>query len=114
MAFGTRVIFEAIRLVAFGGVGAAYAAVGSATTHRIRRVRLVNTTNQDIYVSIDGVVDHIRLATGTSQEIDMSTNKIRDDGYFLPKGTIFYVKHAGVAPGSGSVWIEAMCASGGI
>jgi hypothetical protein len=113
MAFGTRVIFEAIRLVAFGALTNAYAALGAATTMRARIVAFKNTTDQDVLVSLDGTTNHLRIASGSGEVLDFTANKTRDDGLYLPEGTVFYVKYAS-QPTVGNFWIELMAAAGGI
>lgn len=114
MAYGTRAAFEPIREVAFGSIGATYAAIGTALTDHARLVRIVNSANAEVYVSIDGVTDHIRMAANSFFLIDFSSNKVRDDGLFLPLGTVFYQKRVSGAPSSGSLWIEVMYAQGGV
>lgn len=113
MAYGTRAAFEALREVAFGAITANYAAIGTAITDHARMVRIVNTMDTEMYISIDGVVDHIRMAAGSFFIIDFSSNKVRDDGLFLPIGTIFYVKQV-TAPASGNLWVEVLYAQGGV
>ncbi len=114
MAYGTRAQFEAIREVAFGSIGANYAAIGTAITDHAREVRIVNGTDDEVYISIDGTTDHIRMAANSFYVIDFSSNKIRDDGLFLPIGTIFSQKRVSGAPTSGALWIEVLFAAGGV
>lgn len=113
MAFGTRGGFEALRIVAFGSITGSYAALGPATAGHSRLVTFVNSTDKDILISLDGVNDNIRLFTGSFQLFDFTTNRVRDDGFFLPQGTTFFVKHTGSAPTSGNVWIEVISATAG-
>lgn len=113
MAYGTRAAFEAVREIANGSITANYQAVGTAITDHARLVRIVNTMNTEMYISLDGTTDHIRLAAGSFFIIDFSANKVRDDGLFLPIGTIFYVKQV-TAPASGNLWIEVLYAQGGV
>ncbi len=114
MAYGTRATFDAIRELAFGGISANYAAIGVALTDHARLVRFVNTTDVEIYISLDNSTDQIRMAANSFFILDFSSNKVRDDGLFVPVGTIFYTKQVSGAPTSGSVWVEAIAASGGI
>ena len=111
MAYGTRATFEAIREVAFGSIGSSYGAVGTALTDHARIVRFVNDTNGDVYVSTDGSTNMLRLAASSFLVLDFSANKVRDDGLFLPVGTIFYVKDGASAPSSGNFWIEVCYAA---
>ena len=115
MAYGTRVGFEAVREVAFGSVTASYTAVGSATLAHSRIVHIVSTLSTDVYISLDGVTNHLRIAGGGFVLFDFSTNKVSDDGLFLKEGTIFYVKQTSAgAPASGNLWIEVAYGQGGV
>lgn len=114
MAYGKRVAFEAVREVAFGGIGAAYAALGAATIDNTRIITFHNTTDADVYITMDLTIDQLRIAAGSDEVYDFTANKVRDDGFLLEKNTTFYVKHAGVAPTTGNVWIHSIYAEGGI
>lgn len=114
MAFGTKVQFDAVREVAFGSVGASFSAVGTALTDHARLIRFVNSLDNEIYVSYDGVNNNFRMAPNSYILFDFSTNKIRDDGLFVSVGTQFYVKRVSAAPTKGSMWIEVVYASGGV
>lgn len=114
MAYGTRVFFEPIREVAFGGIGAAYTAVGTGTTDYTRLFLVNNSTDKDVYISLDGTTNHLRVNAGSGQIYDLTANKVQDDGFFVKKTTVFYVKRTAMgAPTSGSVWIQVLAAEGG-
>lgn len=114
MAFGTRVNFEPIREQAFGSIGASYAAIGTATVDHARLVSISNSTDADVYISLDGTTNMLRVASNSFKLFDLTTNKVSDDGFFIAEGTIFYVKRVSGAPTSGTVWIEVMYALGGV
>ena len=114
MAYGTRATFDAVRELAFGSISGTYAALGGALTDHARVVCMSNSTNAEVYISVDGVNNNFRLAANSFRLIDFSSNKVRDDGLFVSVGTIFYVKQVSGAPGSGSVWIEVTFATGGV
>lgn len=90
--------WEAVRLVAFGGVGASYAVFGDPLAHPISILRITSTLDSDVYISFDGVTDHVYVATLESFVYDLSSNK---SGYTLviPKGTQMYLKRG---PGGAS------------
>lgn len=114
MAYGRRVTFETIREVAFGGIGAAYAALGAVLGDNAHIIGFSNSTDAEVYISFDGVNNHLRLAANSFKVYDLTANKVRDDGYFLATNTqIFQMRVAG-APTSGSLWAEVVVASGGI
>lgn len=114
MAYGTRAQFEPIREVAAASITASYTAVGTAIVDHARLIRLVNTCDTELYVSINAIDNHIRIAANSFVLYDLSSNKVQDDGLFLSVGTVFYVKRVSGAPTSGSLWIEVLYASGGV
>jgi hypothetical protein len=113
MAYGTRVAFDAVRELAFSGISAAYATVGTPLGDNVRLLSVSNSTNEEVYISFDGSTDHLRIVSNSFKLFDLSANKIRDDGLFIAVGTQIYVKEVTSTPTSGSVWIEAMSAEGG-
>lgn len=113
MAYGTRVKFEAVREIDFGDVSGTYAAVGTPLTDHVRIIDFNNGMDQQLYISFDGVTDHLRIATNSFKLLDLSANKIRDDGLFLPIGTQIYVKEVSASVSAGSFWIEVMYGEGG-
>lgn len=106
MAYNNRLIVDPRRVLAFGAIGAAYAAIGAAVATPVRIFILTNLTDVDVDVSVDGVNDHFILPTNTFKLIDITANKVRDDGFFLREGTIFYIKQTVGAPTLGSVYVE--------
>ncbi len=103
----TRAFFDSIRSLAFGGISAAYAPVGTALTVNIRGVCFTNNTEGDVLFTDDVTKDKIFVAAGGFKlwDIQANINPEQDDKYVLPIGTQFYVKQL-EAPVSGSVYIE--------
>jgi hypothetical protein len=108
MAYPKRLRIDTVRTAAFGAIGAAYSAVGTAITDPCRIFCLTNITDQDVFFSIDGVNNHFIVPSNSFKLIDITANKVRDDGFFLPEGTVFYVVRAGAAPTVGAVYIEVL------
>lgn len=113
MAYGTRVQFNPIGVIAFGSLTNSYQAFGNAMPGHARLVRFCNSTDKDILVSADGVNDNLRIAANSFALFDFSTNRIQDDGLFVQKGDQFYVKYV-AAPSQGAAWIEVITAAGGV
>lgn len=113
MAYGTRAAYEPIRELAFGSITASYQAVGNAISDHARIVRFVNTMDKAIYISLDGTTNEDIVPANGYVLYDFSTNRIRDDGLFLPLGTTFYAKQV-AAPASGSLYIVVIHAQGGV
>lgn len=113
MAYGTKVAYEPIRELGFGDIGVNFVPL-TATTDHTRIIRFVSTLNADVYISIDGINNHIRLAAGSFVLYDYSTNKIQNDGLFLAQGTVIKVKLVSGAATSGSFWCEIVYGAGGV
>lgn len=108
MGYPKRLRIDAIRTVAFGGIGAAYAAVGAALTEPCRIFCLTNLTDVDVYFSLDGVTDHFIVPSNSFKLIDITANKVRDEGFFISEGTVFYIVRVAGAPTTGSAYIEVL------
>ena len=91
--------YEEAQTIAHGAILDAYAELGTCT-HPPRKRIINNFTDIDIWISFDGIVNHIAIPKGGHFVDDDATN-----GTVLPAHTTFYVKRftAGVAPTSGSV-----------
>lgn len=113
MPYGRIVTFAPLRSLAFGSIGANYAAIGGSTNDQTRLFTVTNMTDQDVLVSLNGIDDNLYVPTGVAKVFDLCSNRVQDDGFFLRKETTFYVKHAGVAPTTGSVYLEIVYADGG-
>lgn len=114
MAYGTKVQFEPIRQIANGAIAESYSPIGTPFIDHCRLMRIVSTLNEEVYISIDGINDHIRMANNSFFIMDFTTNKVQDDGLFLSVGTVIYVRQADGIPMSGNVWIEVLYADGGV
>jgi hypothetical protein len=118
MSYGTALRAEIVRTLAFGAIGAGYVAItngtdGPALLHRARQIVLQNFTDQTLMFSLDGVNDHIPLLSNGSFVSDIASNKITEDGMFVGKSTIFYVKQIGAgAATSGAVYLSVFFALG--
>ena len=114
MAFGTRVIFEVVREKDFGDITNSFTPLGTPLVEHVRLLSLNNSSNQEVYISFDGVTNHLRMTQNSFKLFDLSSNKVRDDGLFIGVGTQIYVKFVSTLGVSGSVWAEAMAAEGGV
>lgn len=112
MTYGIHANFDTLREVLAASIAASYTAVGSALTHEARMIQITNSTDKALYISVDGATNCFRLPAGTAQTLDLCTNRVRDDGFFAPVGTQFYVNRTEAgAPGSGSIAIQVIYAT---
>lgn len=92
---------EAIRTLAFGGIGVAHAIIGAAIADEAELICIVNNTDADLMVSYDGATDHVMMPMYSSYVIDFQSNEKQ-----LGNRTAFYVRHLGVAPTVGAIYVE--------
>jgi len=101
-----RAFFEPIKTLAFGGISAVYASVGTPAAHEIRIFKIVNNTQGDLYFTTNTGEDQMFIASGSFTLYDVQVNVgPPDDKFVFPVGTQFSVKQI-TAPVSGSVYIE--------
>lgn len=105
--------FEELRSLAFGGIGAAYAAVGDAFENPIRLIHINNMTDQGLLISFDGATDHAFLPPRGFAVYDYAANKDNGQTFFEQKtGAGVWVKREGaVSPAFGTVYVTAMYAA---
>lgn len=104
-----RAQFEPLRSVAFGSVGATYAALGTALSSPASALYIRSTLNQDALISLDGVADHLYVGAGASLAIDFGSNKQGTTLLALPRLTQLYQKQgAGGASSSGALYLMVL------
>jgi len=100
---------EDCRSLAAAGISGAYAAVGSATTHRVRAFLVSNATQGDLFVTWDNTRDLFPVLAGSFVLIDVSSNMqaYGEENYYLPIGTQFYCKQI-TAPVDKTLYISCL------
>jgi len=107
MAYPKKVLFETLRRIAFGAIGAGFTAVGAAFTGPVRILTITNLTDHNLIFSDDGVNDKWILPAGSGKVLDLSTNRTNQENFLLAEGKFAYIRHDGVAPTTSSCFIEA-------
>jgi len=95
---------DPVRSLAYTSLGASYVALGTQLTTAPRIYFIQNLTNATLMFSYDGVNDHFPLPANGFRLLDVCTNQIATQGFFVSAGTQFYVKNVGT-PTSGSVYL---------
>jgi hypothetical protein len=110
MAFEV-VTVEPLRSVAGGFIVAGYASVGTTPYDSpIRLVCFTNTTDQNVVVSLDGIIDNFIVPHDGFKLLDLSTNKVQTGTIWcFPVGTLFWIRNeSGINPVRGNFYIEAL------
>jgi len=100
--------FETIRSVVGTSLNVAYQAASVPLVFPASIFRLINTTNADIFLSTNGVNDHIFLAEASFVLYDVSTNRsIPEENLKIPALTQFYARTTGTIT-AGTLYIEVI------
>ena|SRR6185436_19980657 len=91
---GIVVTPDTIRSIDSATFTGAYQAVGTALTRPIRLIKFVNDSSVPVTVSWDGLLDNDYIPANSFALYDMTSNEVKDDGWFIQIGTQFYVKGA--------------------
>ena len=95
---GNSIKWEAIREIAAGSLTTSYQVLGAVFTRDSFRIWLTNNTNGTIYLSTDGVNNHLKFPPLSGRAYDNKTNDM-----FVKSGTQWYIKWES-APGAPSGW----------
>ena len=111
MSQAIRVKFEPLRTLLFSGISGTYYGVGAELAHPARNTYILNNTDRVLVFSFDGVTDHLVLPSLGYWFYDITSNKSRDQGFYLAEGERLYVKTPTTAPTTGAVYLSVMYGS---
>lgn len=106
MAFTQQLLYEPLRSIDSSTFTGSYQALGSSLIHPCALIRIVNRSNVDVTISVDGVTDHdIIPANGFfTYDVTANTPPSGDNAIFAPQGRQYYVKGSA---SSGLVYLVA-------
>lgn len=107
MANSIKFVPDAQRSIAFSGISASYANIGTALAYPSRMFSIWNTTDALLQFSYDGgVTDHFVIPAGAGMVYDVGSNQeANGNAWYLPVGTQFAVKRIGT-PSEGTVYLS--------
>lgn len=107
MAGSKQLTYEPIRELDGKSISTgAYAQIGGPIEINASLIRFINDTHADVFISFDGINDHIFVIGRGSLTLDLTAHATATDGLFPRAGRPFFVKGVTVNPVGGSVWIE--------
>ncbi len=103
---------EPVRTLDAAAVIGTYVSLGTGLAQRGQIIVIVSTFDGDVWLSLDGVTDHILIPQGLLPlTLDVSANKNESNHLSFGIGTQFYVKDvAGAAPTAGNIAISVLYA----
>jgi len=108
-SLGVRVSYETLRSIDSATFTGAYQALGTPLLHDPFLYKLVNNSNQIVFISDDGVNDKDVCPAGSFFLYDEGANASREGGLTVRKGTQIWIRGAA---GVGSVYFVAQYAGG--
>lgn len=122
MPFSRIATFDVVRTLANGSISGTYAKVGTSFGHLGRAIRIINSTNGDMFFALnngstpasDGTADNLFLPAGTFVLWDISTDagsQTNSPAFCLAGKTQVWVRQS-TAPTTGSVFVECLIAVG--
>ena len=81
--------------------------IGDPLERPARIIKIDNLTNENVFISMNGVQAWTVVPAGGFLLLDCSTNKTSVEDFFVSEGAQFWA-NAAVAPTSGSVYLTAI------
>lgn len=100
-----RVYPEVLRSIGFASISGTYSGIGTPLNFPARIIMFQNNTDADLFISWDGINNHQFVASQSFTLLDVSTNKVSDQGWYVTAGQRFYVKEISTSPTLGSVYL---------
>ncbi len=90
--------FDQLRTKSFSSITSSYTPLGLEFSNSMRVIHVKNDTDALLYISFDGIVDHISLVPGEFQLYDMTSDQDTSEHFRLDNRTQVYIKYVGSAP----------------
>ncbi len=105
---------DAYRTSNYSVITGSFTTVGAALTKNWRMFRIINNTNGDLIISLDGTTDNLFVPANSFVLYDCTSNSAQsasNSALVFQVGTQFYVKYS-TSPSSGDLYIEGIYAQG--
>ena len=108
MGLSNAAQFDEIRSLSAAGIGAGYAVIGDPLESPAVILTFKNATDGDVFVSTDGVTDHLFLPSNSFNVFDIRTNAMNLLDYVFAVGTQFWIADGPTVPTTGTFYIEVV------
>lgn len=106
MTYGRRLLGDTVRSVGFAAIAAGatdYVAIGLPLAFKARQILIQNYTDVPLMFSFNGTegddeVDQFPLLSRGYLLLDVTSNKVNEEGFFIAEGTEVSVRYLTVAP----------------
>lgn len=107
-AYSLLLQWDNLRLLNYAFMDTTYIGIGSALSNPVRIIALYNSTDQDLFISTDGINDKIIIPAQSQRIYDIAANKSTQGGcLFLAAGQRLYARYPDVEPTQGNIYFES-------
>jgi hypothetical protein len=108
-AYSTVVDWENLRSLPYTSMADTFVGIGTPFANPIRILSIYNSTDEDLFLSNDGVNDKIVIPAHSEQVYDIGANRSSQGGWLvLSAGRRLYVRYPASAPTQGAVYVEVI------
>lgn len=108
-ANSVTVVFDILRELDYTSFTGSLVAVGTPFAYPVRMMKIINTSDVDLYISDDGLNNKDKIPAGSFELYDFCSNKTETGGSFLyPADTQIYVVPVSGSATKGSVSITVI------
>jgi hypothetical protein len=101
-------LFDELRSIDFGSISGTYTEITPSFEHVVRIINFDNNTDGDMFISLDGVTNHLFMPANSLKVFDLTTNRSDyNSSWAFAKGTRIFIKQSS-APTSGSFYIACI------
>ncbi len=107
MSYSQRLLYETLRTLDTNtiNIGTTFIALGVPLAHPCSLIKMVNLSNKNLLISIDGT-NAIDICPSESFWLyDITTNSPQTNHIFVDQGRQYYVKTSDAALGTGNVYL---------
>lgn len=104
MSFTQKLLYETLRS-ADTALATTYLALGTPLAHAASLVKMVNLSNKDVLVSIDGITAVDVCPSDGFWLYDITTNSPQTNHIFCDQGRQYYILTTDAAAGTGLVYL---------
>jgi len=104
MAYTSRLLYENLRSLDTAGA-AAYTALGTPLANQGTLIKMVNLSNKNLLISVDGTNDVDICPANGFWLYDVTSDSTIQSSIFTDKGRQYYVKTSDAAAGTGLVYL---------
>jgi hypothetical protein len=112
MSLALRLLPEPASVLAYTTIGATYMSIGSFSNPS-RLLYLLSTLDEPVWISFNGIDNHIVLLNNGYFVLDVSSNQSFNQGLYIATGQRIYAKQVATTPTVGAIYMTTFYGANG-